>query len=109
MWLAQLVMVVNLALGGYAQTDGTEGIPVVGGCLARLLVVNDTLIQVQSNPNSSSPMLVVKRRGSSHGWPPLTEIQSPNGQALYSNESRVDVMDLTQAERAMVRHVITEY
>ena len=110
MRLVQLAIVVSLALGGHAQTDVPmpgEGTPVIGGCLADLLnTSNETneTVTIQSNLNTTSTMLVVRRRRSSRRFPPPgTEGQTPEGKAVFSNDSReVVVMNLTRIEKIMV-------
>ena len=92
-------------LGSLAQTDPEEPItlfatPIEGGYLARLIQENVT---VQSDdPNVRTPVILVRRRGSSRRFPdPNVELSSsPEGKALYSNEITevFESMNLTQVE-----------
>jgi len=109
MMLIQLAIAAILMLGGLAQTDSEEPLtqfatPIEGGCLARLIQENVT---VQSDlesddPNVRTPVILVRRRGSSRRFPdPNVGLSSsPEGKALYSNETTevFESMNLTQVE-----------
>jgi len=102
MKLIQLTIAAILTLGGLAQTDPEEpmappGTPIEGGCLAKL--IGDVTAQ---SDDPKTPMIIVRRRGSSRRFPDpnAAQISSPEGKALYSNETTefFESMNLTRVE-----------
>ena len=106
--LIQLKIFVILALGGHAQTQpmAPPGTPIEGGCLAKL--IGDVTVQ-SDDPNVRTPVILIRRRGSSRRFPdPNVQSSSPEGKALYSNET-TEVFESTNLTQAELTNLVRSY